>query len=184
MMMLSLVVLLSFLSLCFSQYTNSSSSVSSGLCSYSQTCSSGGIEGVCVSISAGCCSGGTVTSNLCPGSSDIKCCTNPSCTTPSGTGSCKQTSACSGTKVAGYCAGPSDLQCCVSGSSTSQFGVDISTTVSSSSASCFKSAGLSFIIPRGYKSTGAVDTQVCTTLNNAKAAGISVRDAYMFPCKH
>lgn len=64
---------------------------------------------VCVSISAGCCSG-TVTSNLCPGSSDIKCCTNNPCSTPSGSGTCKQTSACSGTSVPGYCTGPSDLQ--------------------------------------------------------------------------
>lgn len=87
-----------------------------GLCSYQATCSVSGIEGVCVSISAGCCSG-TVTSGLCPGSSDIKCCTNNKCSTPSGSGTCKQKSACSGTAVAGYCSGPSDLQCCVSGGS-------------------------------------------------------------------
>ena len=88
-----------------------------GLCSYEATCSVGGIEGVCVSISAGCCSG-TVTSGLCPGSSDIKCCTSNKCSTPSGSGTCKQKSACSGTSVAGYCSGPSDLQCCVGGSSS------------------------------------------------------------------
>lgn len=88
-----------------------------GLCSYEATCSVGGIEGVCVSVSAGCCTG-TVTSGLCPGSSDIKCCTNNPCSTPSGNGVCKQTSACSGTSVSGYCAGPSDLKCCVGGSSS------------------------------------------------------------------
>jgi cell wall-associated NlpC family hydrolase len=93
-------------------YSNESSVSTS--CSYSATCTAGGISGVCVSISAGCCSG-TVTSNLCPGSSDIKCCTNNPCSTPSGSGTCKPTSACSGTSVAGYCTGPSDLQCCVSG---------------------------------------------------------------------
>ena len=47
---------------------------STASCSYSATCSVSGYEGVCVSISSGCCSG-TVTSGLCPGSDDIKCCT-------------------------------------------------------------------------------------------------------------
>ena len=50
-----------------------------GICSYSATCSAGGYEGVCVSVSSGCCSGGTVTSGLCPGNDDIKCCTTPTC---------------------------------------------------------------------------------------------------------
>lgn len=81
----------------------------------------GGIEGVCVSVSAGCCSG-TLTSGLCPGSSDIRCCTNNKCSTPQGSGVCKQKSACSGTSVSGYCSGPSDLQCCVSGSSGCKLG--------------------------------------------------------------
>ena len=54
-----------------------------GVCSYSATCSVSGITGVCVSISAGCCSG-TTTSGLCPGSSDILCCTNNPCQTPQG----------------------------------------------------------------------------------------------------
>jgi len=83
-------------------------------CGYEATCNVGGIEGVCVSISAGCCSG-AVTSGLCPGSSDIKCCTSNSCSTPQGSGTCVQTSACSGTSVSGYCSGPGDLQCCVGG---------------------------------------------------------------------
>lgn len=99
--------------------SNNSTSKLQG-CSYSATCSAGGVEGVCVSISAGCCSG-TVTSNLCSGSSDIKCCTNNKCSTPSGSGTCEQTSLCSsqgGTSYSGYCTGPSDVQCCVKGSST------------------------------------------------------------------
>eukprot|EP01033_Poteriospumella_lacustris_P011906 gene11906-8496_t len=90
------------------------SNTTTKFCSYQATCSVGGIEGVCVSISAGCC-GGSVTSGLCPGSSDIKCCTNNPCSTPQGSGTCKQKSACSGTSVSGYCSGPSDLQCCVGG---------------------------------------------------------------------
>lgn len=165
-------------------YANSTASLAS--CSYSATCSTGGYEGVCVSISAGCCSG-TTTSNLCPGSSDVKCCTKNPCSTPSGSGSCMSTSQCSssgGKSYSGYCTGPSDLQCCVKGSSTGHYGVDVSSTITTSAASCFKSAGLSFVIPRGYKSTGAVDTNVCTSIKNAAAAGIATRDAYMFPCEH
>lgn len=156
-----------------------------GSCSYSQTCTSGGIEGVCVSISAGCCSG-TVTSNLCSGSSDIKCCTKNSCSTPYGSGTCQQTSACSGTSYSGYCTGPSDLQCCVSGSpptpSSSTQGLDISASLSSSTASCFVSSGYSYIVPRGYQSTGNVDSHVCTSLNSAYSAGFKTRDTYLFPC--
>ena len=87
-------------------------SYNTSLCSYENTCTVSGYDGVCVSISAGCCNG-IVTSNLCPGSSDIKCCTQPTCNTPSGNGICMQTNACTGTSVAGYCSGPSDIQCCV-----------------------------------------------------------------------
>jgi hypothetical protein len=84
-------------------YTNAT--VGTGLCGYDATCSVGGVSGVCVSISAGCCSTGTVTSNLCPGSSDIKCCTNNKCSTPYGSGTCMQTSLCSsqgGSSYSGY----------------------------------------------------------------------------------
>lgn len=159
-----------------------SAQLNASLCSYDATCSVNGITGVCVSISAGCCSG-TTTSNLCPGSTDIKCCTNNPCSTPQGSGTCKQTSACSGTSVAGYCSGPSDVQCCVSGSSSALYGVDVSASVSSSSWSCLKSSGFgSFAIPRGYQSVGKVDPNVCTNLNNAKSAGIPYRDVYLFPC--
>jgi hypothetical protein len=38
----------------------------------------------------------------------------------------------------------------------SQHGFDISSTLSSSSASCLKNNGYSFAVPRGYKSTGLV----------------------------
>lgn len=58
----------------------------------------------------------------------------------------------------------------------------MSSTISSSGASCFKSAGLSFVVPRGYRSTGSVDTQVCSSIIAAANAGIKTRDTYMFPC--
>lgn len=86
----------------------------SSLCDYEATCSAGGLSGVCVSISSGCCSGGTATAGLCPGSSDIKCCTSAACSTPSGSGSCQSTDSCSGSSIPGYCSGPANIQCCVS----------------------------------------------------------------------
>jgi len=63
-----------------------------------------------------------------------------------------------------------------------QYGLDVSTTISSSSASCFVSSGYTFAVPRGYKSTGAVDTQVCNSIKAAYTAGFKSRDAYLFPC--
>lgn len=161
----------------------------SKVCDYQGTCSVGGYEGACVSVSDGCCSSGVVSSGLCPGSSDIKCCTQQACATPYGSGTCMQTSLCSskgGYSVGGHCSGPGDLQCCVSGSpptpADSHYGVDISTTVSDSAASCFASNGISFVIPRGYMSVGDVDHSVCSTLNAAMNAGIKTRDVYIFPC--
>ena len=40
----------------------------------------------------------------------------------------------------------------------------------------------SFVIPRGYHSTGSVDSEVCGNIKNAKTAGIAKADSYMFPC--
>jgi hypothetical protein len=40
-----------------------------------------------------------------------------------------------------------------------------------------KSAGVTRIIPRGFCSTGSVDSNVCSTLKNAQSAGIATRDA-------
>lgn len=61
-----------------------------------------------------------------------------------------QTSVCSsqgGKSYSGYCVGPSDLQCCVKGTpTTSSYGIDVSTQISSSSASCLYSAGIRYII--------------------------------------
>ena len=54
--------------------------------------------------------------------------------------------------------------------------------MSASSASCFKSYGYNWVAPRAYHSTGSVDTAACTTLKNAKSAGFTMRDVYMFPC--
>lgn len=72
--------------------------------------------------------------------------------------------------------------CCTPGKPSGAFGVDVCESITTSAASCFKSAGLTFVVPRGYRSTGAVDTLVCTSLKNAATAGIETRDVYMFPC--
>lgn len=161
------------------------------VCDYSATCTASGVTGTCVSISGGCCGTGIVTSGLCPGDSDIKCCTQAKCSTPSGSGICMQTSACSssgGHSVAGYCTGPSDLQCCIDGAPppppAGNYGVDVSTTITGSAASCFVSSGLSYVIPRGYCSDGTVDHRVCDSIVAAGQNGVKIRDTYLFPCEH
>ncbi len=172
-----IIFIVVFVTFCKSQkivYSNETM----GSCSYTATCTASGYTGVCVSISGGCCSSGTVTSNLCSGSSDIKCCTQSECTTPSGSGTCMQSSLCSsqgGTSVSGYCVGPSDLQCCVSAtpSDDGQYGVDLASAITSTQATCLKNAGITYVIPRGFRSTGSVDTNVCNTIKTAAAAGIA-----------
>jgi hypothetical protein len=109
--------------------------------------------------------------------------TGESCSTPQGSGTCVSTSQCAGTSVAGYCPGPSDIQCCVNAPKSGVYGLDICDPASVSTYSCFVSSGFGdFTVPRGFRSTGAVDTNVCTNLRNAKSAGIKFRDVYMFPC--
>lgn len=66
--------------------------------------------------------------------------------------------------------------------STTNWGVDVSVTITPDAATCLKNSGISYAVPRGYRSIGEVDTQVCTSLNNAYNAKIEVRDVYLFPC--
>ena len=61
-------------------------------------------------------------------------------------------------------------------------GVDISQLFSTSTYQCMKNNGMSFAIPRGFYSFGAVDDNVVSNLNNARAAGL-ITDIYMFPCR-
>ena len=61
-------------------------------------------------------------------------------------------------------------------------GFDISSSLSVTAATCLKNAGYTTISVRGWKSSGTVDTVGCTSLANAKTAGILNRDAYFFPC--
>ena len=71
----------------------------------------------------------------------------------------------------------------LTGTAPTKYGLDVSIPVNVSIAQCFKDAGISYLIPRGYRSIGAVDTNVCDTLVNAQQVGISVLDTYFFPCK-
>ncbi len=66
--------------------------------------------------------------------------------------------------------------------SSTQWGVDVSAAITPEVASCFKENGISYVIPRGYRSSGVVDSNVCTSLINAFNAGIESRDVYLFPC--
>ena len=61
-------------------------------------------------------------------------------------------------------------------------GVDVSQLFSTSTYQCMKNNGYSFVIIRGWYSFGAVDKNVVSNLNNAKAAGL-ITDIYMFPCR-
>jgi len=87
------------------------------------TCSVGGVSGTCISTSSCSASGGTSHAGLCPGPSDIECCTRGSGGPPYGkckvgraSGVCISTSSCHtdmGTSHAGLCPGPSDIECCI-----------------------------------------------------------------------
>jgi GH25 family lysozyme M1 (1,4-beta-N-acetylmuramidase) len=61
-------------------------------------------------------------------------------------------------------------------------GVDISQPFSTSTFSCMKNNGVTFVIPRAYCSFGGVDSHAVSNLQNAHSAGLST-DVYMFPCR-
>lgn len=62
------------------------------------------------------------------------------------------------------------------------YGFDISEPLSVSNAQCMKDLTYDFVSVRAWHSYGAVDTAACGSLKNAKTAGITTRDVYMFPC--
>ncbi|KAK6765992.1 hypothetical protein RB195_025730 [Necator americanus] len=69
------------------------------------------------------------------------------------------------------------------------FGVNLAATgfdaigaISTSQFECMKTHGYSFFIGRVFRSNGAVDSQGIQNIKNAKAAGISHVDGYIFPC--
>eukprot|EP01113_Clastostelium_recurvatum_P017539 TRINITY_DN2061_c0_g1_i1.p1 TRINITY_DN2061_c0_g1~~TRINITY_DN2061_c0_g1_i1.p1 ORF type:complete len:214 (+),score=30.03 TRINITY_DN2061_c0_g1_i1:36-677(+) len=60
-------------------------------------------------------------------------------------------------------------------------GIDISALTSASAFNCLR-ANYSFSIVRGYRSSGAVDTNVVANVQNAWNAGMAHVDVYLFPC--
>jgi hypothetical protein len=65
--------------------------------------------------------------------------------------------------------------------SQANHGIDVSTAITTDGATCLVSS-FSFMVARGYRSSGAVDTNVCTSIHHAYNAGFTARDAYLFPC--
>jgi len=61
-------------------------------------------------------------------------------------------------------------------------GVDVSSLYSSSDYSCLHGQGISFVIPRAYRSSGSPDPNACSTIKAAHAGGIQFVDVYIFPC--
>ena len=61
--------------------------------------------------------------------------------------------------------------------------MDHSTLQSVATQQCWKTNGMTFVIPRAYMSYGAFDTNGRTNVANARAAGIPYVDIYMFPCR-
>lgn len=65
--------------------------------------------------------------------------------------------------------------------SAANHGLDMSSAATQDATNCMVS-NYAFVVPRGYHSSGSVDTGVCTTIKHAKSSGIKGRDAYLFPC--
>jgi GH25 family lysozyme M1 (1,4-beta-N-acetylmuramidase) len=61
-------------------------------------------------------------------------------------------------------------------------GIDIANPTSASTFTCLKNAGNTFAIIRAFRSTGVLDPNGNSNLNNARSAGLTT-DVYMFPCR-
>ena len=73
--------------------------------------------------------------------------------------------------------------CLVMGQCVATLGGDVSKPVTAKQMQCLHDkAHWEFIIVRSYRSFGAIDTSAPETLAMAKAANISRRDVYHFPC--
>ncbi len=64
----------------------------------------------------------------------------------------------------------------------SKLGIDVSQPHSEDVLKCFVKEGYTFLVTRGYKSYGAVDTNAIATLANAQKAGMTDAGVYLFPC--
>lgn len=62
------------------------------------------------------------------------------------------------------------------------YGCDVSQATSQSSFSCLKNNGYNFAIVRVYRSSGSVDPNGPSSINNAWNGGMAHVDGYIFPC--
>ncbi|KAM0160842.1 hypothetical protein ACHAQE_004436 [Botrytis cinerea] len=157
----------------------------------STACSTSSGPGFCQSTSSSC-SGGKYIAGACPGGVDNQCCV---ATCSSGKGVCQATSvACSGGSFSsGLCPGPADVQCCIkSGGGTTppssgagSLGIDISQLGTPAFFECAKKTK-DIVAIRGYQQAcgtgGQVDKNFVASYKNAKAAGFTRIDSYIFPC--
>ncbi|CAF3328867.1 unnamed protein product [Rotaria socialis] len=61
-------------------------------------------------------------------------------------------------------------------------GIDVSQSVSKDQFRCLNDNGYKFAVVRAYRSVGIVDSNSAQTIKNARAAGFTHVDAYLFPC--
>ncbi|KAB8303398.1 hypothetical protein EYC80_004827 [Monilinia laxa] len=157
----------------------------------STACSTSSGSGFCQSTSSSC-SGGKYIAGVCPGAAGNQCCVT---TCSLGKGVCQATSvACSGGSFSsGLCPGPTDIQCCIkNGGDTSppptaagSLGIDISQLGTPAFFECAKKTK-DVVAIRGYQQAcrtgGSVDKNFVASYKNAKAAGFTRIDSYIFPC--
>jgi len=97
---------------------------------------------------------GSYQSGLCPGASDIQCCSD-------------------GPPSPGPGPSPAPGQ--------GNLSVDVSELTSTSAFNCLAGKGISNAIVRAYRSSGSVDPHAAATMANARSAGMRV-SIYIFPC--
>uniref|UniRef100_A0A1I7TZB5 Lysozyme n=1 Tax=Caenorhabditis tropicalis TaxID=1561998 RepID=A0A1I7TZB5_9PELO len=61
-------------------------------------------------------------------------------------------------------------------------GIDFIQPVTVATFQCIKNAGYSFMIPRVFTSLGSIDHTGINNVKNARAAGMTDVDGYIFPC--
>lgn len=74
------------------------------------------------------------------------------------------------------------LICSLAASVIAATGIDLYAATTASTFTCLKNSGYSFAIIRAFRSSGILDTNAASNLQNAKAAGF-LTDIYMFPCR-
>ena len=74
------------------------------------------------------------------------------------------------------------LAICLLSQVNCNLGLDLAGAFTVANFQCIKNAGYSYVIIRGFRSTGVLDPAASQSLTNAKSAGLAT-DMYMFPCR-